>query len=236
MSNELCAVDLRSMAMRILLCLLAPAIILAARPASAQVWPNDVKATQFVDATYGLSPQWRLNFYGELREDHNIGRFDNSIFRPNIQYQFAPNWLVGVGYVQFQAWQSPYRAELGPFQDLYYQDTLGKVGILGRLRLNETFADNNSAVFVTTAFFASIVVPLFDTAWFFNPSNEIYFALKTDYYPGRKAGFAEDKIFYGVGYAVSKQVSLVGGYETDVLNFTTPMIAHNFKLGLIASF
>src|SRR5579872_4862961 len=108
MPNELAAVDLRSNAMRILLCLLSPAMVLVAAPASAQLRPNDVKLTQFVDATYMLSSQWRLNFFGELREDHNVSRFDNSIFRPNVQYQFAPHWRVGAGYVQFQSWQSPY--------------------------------------------------------------------------------------------------------------------------------
>jgi hypothetical protein len=236
MPDDVRAFDLRSRAVGILLRLLAPALMLAATPAFAQAWPNDVKATQFLDATYMLSPQWRLNFYGEVREDHNISRMDNSIFRPNVQYEFARNWRVGVGYIQFQSWQSPFHAERGPFEDLYYQNKVGKVGLLGRLRFNETFADNNSAVFVTSAFFASASAPILDSDWFFNLSNEIYFALKTDYYPGRKTGYAENKTFFGTGYKVSSEVTLLGGYEINMLNFTTPLTAHNFKLGLIAGF
>src|SRR5262249_38948297 len=77
-------------------------VVCASAPAFAQ--QNDVKASQFLDATYQVDPAWRLNFYAEIREDHNVNRWDNSIFRPNVQYGFAPHWRVAVGYVQFQQW------------------------------------------------------------------------------------------------------------------------------------
>ena len=208
----------------------------AATPAFAQAWPNDVKLTQFTDITYTVSPDWRLNFFGELREDHNVGRFDNSIFRPIVQYEFVPHWRIGAGYVQFQSWQSPYNAERGPFQDLYYQDKFGDFVLLSRLRFNQTFGDTNPAVLVTSAFFEAITYQVPGSAWSATLSNEIYVALKTDGYPGFRTGFFENKAFVGMGYTVDSHMTLVGGYELDVLNRTPSTVAHNFKIGLIAGF
>jgi hypothetical protein len=221
--------------MGILPLLLAPVAILAPGPAFAQLWPNDVKASQFVDATYRIDANWLLNFYGEVREDHNISRMDNSIFRPNVQYQFAPHWRVGVGYVQFQSWQSPYHADYGLFEDLYYQNKFGTLNFLGRLRLNETFFDTNPAMWMVGAFLASFSHPIFSSPWSLSISNEVYVSLKTDY-TGRKPGFLENKSFFGLGHPIGSHMILTGGYELDQLNATTPLIAHVLKFGAIVSF
>jgi hypothetical protein len=227
--------DLWSGAGRALLRILAPLVLLAAGPAFGQAWPNDLRASQFIDATYRVDPAWRLNLYAELREDHNISRIDNSIFRPNVQYEFAPHWRAAVGYVQFQGWQPPFVADYGPFQDLYYQNKFGGLGVLGRWRVNETFAKNNPALWVVTSLFGAVSYPIADSDWFLSISEEIFFSVKAEY-TGHKTGFQENKAFFGVGYPLGSHVVLTGGYELDAINIVTPQTTHNLRLGLIANF
>jgi hypothetical protein len=225
------------LAKRALLCLISAALLFGSRPAFAQAWNNDVRTTQFLDASYDIDPKWRLNLYSELREDRNVSRFEASIFRPNIQYEFMPHWRAALGYVQIQPWQPPGNAnpDRGPYQDLLYQNKYDKLGVFSRLRLNEMFADKNSAVWITTAFLVSITYPIADSPWFFNLSDEVYVALKTEY-TGHKPGFAENKTFVGVGYPITPNFSLTGGYELAEANHTTPMTLHAFKLGALVHF
>lgn len=221
-------------AWRIAACLgaLSAATVRGAAPAAAQVWPNDVRLSQSLDVYYKIDPKWQLNVFGEVREDHNVSHMENALFRPNIQYALSPQWTVAAGYVQFQPLQPPFRPERGPFEDLYFTTELGGFGLLSRLRFNETFADQKSAALVSSSALAALQHSIGNSEWFAVLSDEVYVNLKVDY-TGRRAGFQENKTFVGVGRPINTHLTLNGGYELDVVDFSgTAVTVNTFKLAL----
>jgi hypothetical protein len=209
------------------------AVVFGALPAAAQLWPNDVRLTPWVDATYNIAPEWKLNFYGEVRLDRNVSRSADAILRPNIQYAFSPQWSVAAGFVQFQPVQATFLPERGPFQDLFYLTSFGDLGVLNRLRFNETFAYQQAAMLGSTSYFLSLQYPLGESSWFAVLSNETYFNLKVDG-TGRQAGFSENKTNVGVGRTIDRHLTLVGTYELSAINVGgVALPAHTFKFGLV---
>jgi hypothetical protein len=215
---------------------LAAAILFAWQPALAQVRQNDVRATASVDLYYALSPQWTLNLFAEGQLDHDLARAADFFFRPNIQYHFAQEWAVAAGYVQFQPIEASFKTERGAFQDLVYQHSWGQLALYNRARVNETFADQSSAMLVFVSDFIDLHHSIGDSAWFAEIYDEPYFNLKVDG-TGRAAGFQLNKSYVGVGYNWSPKAYTTLGYELSVIDVAgTPVTAHSFKLGLIVHF
>ena len=204
-------------------------------PAAAQLRQNDVRATASADLYYSLAPQWSLNFFTEGQLDHDLGRAADFLIRPNIQYHFAPEWTVNAGYVQFQPIQATFKTERGAFQDLIFQHAWGKLGLYNRARVNETFADQSSAMLVLASNFIDLHYPLGEsTDWFAEIYDEPYFNLKVDG-TGRTAGFQLNKSYVGVGYTFNPKVYTTLGYELSIFDIAgTSITAHTLKFGVIA--
>jgi Protein of unknown function (DUF2490) len=207
------------------------AVVLGAAPVAAQVRPNDVRLTTALDISYAIDPKWRLDVFSEMRLDQNINRLADLVLRPNIQYAFLPNWTIAAGYVQFEPLQATFRTERGAFEDLFYRTGFGALGVTNRLRLNETFADQSSAMLVFTSYLLALRHPIGESAWFAALSDEVFFNLKVDG-TGRQAGFQRNKSYVGVGYPVDQRVSLTAGYELAVDDIRgTLFTAHTIKFG-----
>jgi hypothetical protein len=201
----------------------------------AQVWPNDLRLTPWVDASYSLAPQWTLDFYGDVDLDHDISRPAGAIVRPNIQYALSPQWSVAAGFVQFQPVQATFAPERGPFEDLFYRTRFGDLTVLNRLRFNETFAYQQAAMLGTTSYLLSLEYPLGESRWFALLSNETFFKVITDG-TGRQAGFAENKTNVGFSHTIDRHLTLVGTYElseVDINGVALPV--HTFKLGFVVA-
>jgi hypothetical protein len=212
---------------------LAASAMFACQPALAQVRQNDVRATSSVDLYYAFSPQWTLNLFAEGQLDHDLGRAADFFFRPNIQYHFSPQWTVAAGYVQFQPIEASFTTERGAFQDLIYQHSWGQLALYNRARVNETFADQSSAMLVFASNFIDLHHPIGDSAWFAEIYDEPYFNLKVDG-TGRTAGFQLNKSYVGVGYTLSPKAYTTLGYELSTFDVAgTLFTAHIFKFGLI---
>jgi Protein of unknown function (DUF2490) len=212
---------------------LAVAALFAWQPAQAQVRQNDVRATASIDLYYALSPQWSLNYFSEGQLDHNVSRAADFLFRPNLQYHFAEDWNVNAGYVQFQPIQATFRTERGAFQDLVYHHSWGEFAVYNRARVNETFADQSSAMLVTASNFIDLHHSIGASAWFAEIYDEPFFNLKVDG-TGRTAGFQLNKSYVGVGYNWSPKAYTTLGYELSTIDVAgTLFTAHIFKFGLI---
>lgn len=212
---------------------LTTAALFAATPAVAQARQNDVRATASVDLYYALSPRWTLNLFTEGQLDHNLGRAADFFFRPNIQYFFAEDWRVAAGYVQFQPIQASFPTERGAFQDLIYLHSWGNLALYNRARVNETFADQSSAMLVFVSDFIDLHHPIGDSAWFAEIYDEPYFNLKVDG-TGRQAGFQLNKSYVGVGYNLGPKAYTTFGYELSTYDVSGTLFTANiFKFGLI---
>lgn len=212
------------------------AALLAGGPAFAQLRQNDVRATASVDLYYAFTPQWTLNLFSEGQLDHDLGRAADFFFRPSLQYHLSPDWTVGAGYVQFQPIAAHFPPDRGAFQDAIFKHSWGQLGLYNRARVNETFADQSSAVLVTVSNFIDLHQPLGASAWFAEIYDEPYFNVKVDG-TGRTAGFQLNKSYVGVGYVISPKAYTTFGYELDLIDATgTLFTAHVFKFGLIVHF
>ena len=207
------------------------AMVIGAAPLAAQVRPNDVRLTTALDISYAIDPKWRLDVFSEMRLDQDIDRLADLVFRPNIQYAFLPSWTVAAGYVQFEPLQATFRTERGAFEDLFYGTSFGALGVTNRLRLNETFADQSSAMLIFSSYLVALQHPIGESAWFAALSDEAFFNLKVDG-TGREAGFQANKSYVGIGYPVDQRVSLTAGYELTVDDIRgTLFTAHTIKFG-----
>ena len=207
------------------------AVVLGAAPVAAQVRPNDVRLTTALDISYAIDPKWSLDVFGETRLDHDVSRLADLVFRPNIQYAFLPSWTVAAGYVQIEPLQATFRTERGAFEDLFYGTSFGALGVTNRLRLNETFADQSSAMLIFSSYLLALQHPIGASIWFASLSNEVLFNLKVDG-TGREAGFQVNKSYVGVGYPIDQRVSLTAGYELAVDDIRgTLFTAHTIKFG-----
>jgi hypothetical protein len=208
------------------------ATMLGSAPVSAQVWNNDLRLTTALDLSYAIDPKWVLDFFSEMRIDHDIDHLADLVIRPNIQYAFLPQWTAAAGYVQFEPLQARFRTERGAFEDLFYRTDFGALGVTNRLRVNETFADQSSAMLIFSSYLLALQHPIGQSAWFAALSDEILFNLKVDG-TGRPAGFQVNKSYVGIGYPVDPRLSLTAGYELAVDDIRgTLFTAHTIKLGV----
>ena len=207
--------------------------LFAGQPARAQLRQNDVRATASVDLYYAFSPQWSANLFSEGQLDHDLARAADFLFRPNIQYHFSPEWTAAAGYVQFQPIEASFKTERGAFQDLVYQHSWGQLALYNRARVNETFADQSSAMLVFASDFIDLRHPLGNPAWFAEIYDEPLFNLKVDG-TGRNAGFQLNKTGVGMGYTFAPGTFATLAYEFDVIDSTgTAFTAHVFKFGMV---
>jgi Protein of unknown function (DUF2490) len=212
---------------------LIAAVIGVGQPLRAQLRQNDVRATGSADLYYAFTPQWTVNLFGEGQLDHDLGRAADFLFRPNLQYNLSTDWTFAAGYVQFQPVAAHFPPERGGFQDVIYHHSWGQLALYNRARVNETFADQSSAMLITAANFIDLRHPLGNPAWFAEIYDEPFFNLKVDG-TGRNAGFQLNKTGVGIGYALSPGTVTTLTYEFDVIDFTgTPFTAHVFKFGLV---
>lgn len=207
------------------------AMTLCAAPVAAQPWPNDLRLTTALDLSYAIDPKWTLDVFSEMRVDHDISHLADLVLRPNIQYAFLPHWTVAAGYVQFEPLQARFATERGAFEDLFYATHFGALDVTNRLRLNETFADQSSAMLIFSSYLLALQHPIGESTWFAALSNEVLFNLKVDG-TGREAGFQVNKSYVGIGYPVDQRISLTAGYELAVDDIRgTLFTAHTIKLG-----
>ena len=211
-------------------------VMIGGRTASAQLRQNDVRATGSLDLYYKIAPDWTFNVYAETLLDHDLDRWSDVLFRPNITYSLSPAWAVSTGYVQFQPIEATFKTERGAYQDVFYFANFGKLSMLNRLRFNETFADQSSALLILSSYLIELDHPIGESPWFAYLSNEPFFNLKVDG-TGRQAGFQLNKTIVGIGRSLTPKTAATLGYELSELNVQSVLYtAHTFKFGVTIHF
>lgn len=210
----------------------ACAATLVTSSATAQARQNDVRAEGILDLFYKMNADWTLNVYGKIQRDHDVSRWNNVQFRPNAIYSFSPEWSAAAGYVQFQPIETTSRTERGAFQDISHQTHFDRLSMHNRLRINETFADQSSALRIFSSYLWSLKHPIGETDWFAYLSDQPYFNLKVDG-TGRQAGFYVNKTTIGIGRTIAPGMVATLRYELSEANVPGGHdTRHTFLLGL----
>ena len=203
-----------------------------AGPAAAQIRQNDARAGNTLDLFYKLDADWTLAVSSKVLFDRNFSRWNDVQFRPNVIYSFSPEWSAGVGYVQFQPVQSTSRTQRGAFQDVFYRTNFGRLSVSNRLRVNETFADQSSALRIFSSYALSLRHPIGESDWFALLADEPVFNLKVDG-TGRQAGFLLNRTTLGIGRPIVPGMVATLKYELSETNVQgSNYLQHTFLLGL----
>ena len=190
----------------------APPAAAQRQQAQQQTANDDIRLKTALGFEYRLDPRWRLKLDTQLVLDRDISRARNLQFRPGVEYAVTPNWAVLAGYVQYQYYPAGLISNRGPFQDIAYGRNFGRLSLANRLRTEELFFDNNSALLVRTRYRLSVEHPLGDSPWGIVVSDEIYFNLKTDG-TNRVAGYSKNEFYGGLVREIGPGAKVSAGYE-----------------------
>ena len=136
--------------------------------------------------------------------------------------------------MQFQPIQASFPTERGAFQDLIYQHSWGKLGLVqSREGERDSSPTRAAPCWSSPRTSSTCTIQIGDSAWFAEIYDEPYFNLKVDG-TGRQAGFQLNKSYVGVGYSLSPKAYTTFGYELSTYDVSgTLFTAHIFKFGLI---
>ena len=202
-----------SRATRRLLLAAVAAAALVAPPAAAQAPKNDDwQLLTELGFGYRLSPQWRLRLDTQLLLLQDVSYVRNIQVRPGLEYAFASNWAVVLGYVQNQRQPGTVNSDRGPFQDIAFGfnwDQL-QLSVANRLRTEELFFDNGTHL-VRTRYRLSLLHPLGDSPWSVLVFDEVFFNLATS--PNLFTGYARNHLYGGLVLNINRSVRTSVGYE-----------------------
>ena len=198
----------------------------------AQAQNGDVWETPALGLEYRIDKKWSFHLDAQLRFDQGMSRVRSLQVRPGLEYALTPNWALAAGYVQYTRYLQGARQSRGPFQDILYRTRVEGLPIVGRLRWEELFYDNNTLL-VRTRALAGVRIPLGESPWELALSNEVYINLTIER-PGQPAGFADNHAFVGFGRQLTAWSKASTGYELvtsrERYGFRNN---HNIKLNIV---
>lgn len=94
---------------------------------------------------YKLSPRWAVHLDVQFRADNKVQRVNQSILRAGAQYFLQPNLNITLGYAYVNTYSEgafAYFTEHRIWEQLLYNQAIGKVFMIHRLRLEQRFVEN----------------------------------------------------------------------------------------------
>jgi hypothetical protein len=184
----------------------------ARQQAQRQQINDDFRLSPELGFEYRLSPQWRLTFDTRLFLNQAMSNVQKLEMQPGVEYALSPNWSVAGGYIQYQRLPAQVSTTRGPYEDVTYGTTFGRLEIANRLRTEELFYDNNGALLIRTRYRLSLQHPIPETPWAVLVSNELYLNLKTDG-TTLPAGYDRNKLYGGLVVEIGRGAKASAGYE-----------------------
>jgi hypothetical protein len=198
--------------------------------------------------TQKLSEHWGYSFDAQLRSSDKYDYLKNVLLRPAINYYFAENKLVGLGYAYFATdgrtavGAKTFRPENRIWQQFIYSHKLGKdIAVSHRFRLEERFLgetapNKNDEVFAQRVrYFVRGIVPLKNDSTVFNRGT--YLALQNEVFVNvqnkeklNNHFFDQNRAYIGIGYRFSKKIDLeiayLNQYSKQAKTYTLNNVEH----------
>jgi hypothetical protein len=204
----------------------AALLLAAASPARA----DSVDTQQWTIFTLDkdLSKRWMAYFEVQPRFGQNISVLEQAIVRPAIGYRVNKKLSLWQGYGFTPQFDPAYNNEHRVYQQVLFQDTLGKTGLTSRTRLEERFIHAAGGTSVRLRTMLRLQYPISaDKRWALVGYDEIFWNLNST--PnGPDSGFDQNRLFAGVSRQVNPELRVETGYLLNHRN--TPRSSDNRKL------
>lgn len=162
----------------------------------------------------------RLLGYLELqtRVGDEMRHLERAFVRPAIGYRLTRNVSVWQGYAFVPQFKPTEGHEHRLFQQLLVTGKSGKTALINRTRLEERFIHGAGGTSVRARHLVRALHPVSkDRRWLLVGSNETFFNLNS--VPvGPKAGFDQNRLYFGIGRQVNKKVLVEAGYLWSHIN------------------
>jgi len=212
--------------------LLACCVALFLTTLAGPVRADEVDTQQWTLLTIdtNISKRWRGYFEIQPRFGDNISHTERMIIRPAIGYRINPKLSIWQGYGWTPQLEPDFNSEHRVYQQLLFEDTLGKTGFVSRTRLEERFINGAGGTAVRLRSMIRFVHPVSaDRRWAAVASDEVFWNLNsTD--RGPVSGFDQNRLFLGVSRQVNKELRVETGYLLNHVN--TARTSNNRRLNV----
>jgi hypothetical protein len=192
------------------------AVATAAAPARAD--DVDTQAWGVFTVQKELSPRWRAYFEVQPRFGQDVNGLERLLVRPAIGYRIRPNLSVWQGYGWTPLVDPTFVDEHRLFQQLLYEDNLGKASVSNRVRLEERFIEHAGGTALRFRNMLRVSHPISaDKKWALVGFDEFFWNLNSTT-RGPVSGFDQNRLFFGISRQLNPQVRLETGYLLDLIN------------------
>ncbi len=200
----------------------------AAVPASAE--EVDTQQWSLFVIQKDLSPRWRAYFEVQPRFGGDISGVERLLVRPALGYRVTPRLSVWQGFAWTPLFTPTFRDEKRSWQQLLYEDHLGRTSFSDRLRLEQRFIEDASGTSLRLRNMIRLQHPISaDQRWAVVGYDELFWNLNS-VGNGPAEGFDQNRVFLGVSRKLNAQLRVETGYLVDFIN--SPGTAANRRLNV----
>jgi hypothetical protein len=186
--------------------------------APARADESDTQQWTIFTVEKDLSPRWRGYFEIQPRIGGDISKLDRLIIRPALGYRVNSKLSLWQGYGWTPAFEPEFNDEHRLYQQVLFEDKLGKTSFSSRTRLEERFIEGAGSTSVRLRSMIRFMHPLStDRKWAAVAYDELFFNL-TSSSPGPVAGFDQNRLFLGVSRQLNEQLRVETGYLMNHVN------------------
>lgn len=179
---------------------------------------------------YKLHSRWAVHFDAQFRADNKVQRVNQSLLRAGAQYFFQPNLNVTLGYAYVNTYSESafaYFTEHRIWEQLLYNQAIGKTTMIHRLRLEQRFVENLASeedqynTGHRLRYFNRTIFPLGKKS---NAKAAPYIALQDEIFINfaspdiNKNAFDQNRFLIALGILHQKHTRLEIGYMNQLLN------------------
>lgn len=189
---------------------------------------TDTQQWSLLTIDTNFSKRWRGYFEVQPRFGEDISHLERIIVRPAIGYRLNSKVSIWQGYGWVPQFEPVSGTEHRSYQQLLYEDTVGKTGIISRTRLEERFIDGAGGTALRLRSMIRALHPISaDRRWALAISDEVFWNLN-DTDSGPVSGFDQNRLFLGVSRQVNPELRVETGYLMSHIN--VPRSSENRRL------
>lgn len=179
---------------------------------------NDIGSWLTVSAKVPLWRKWQayLEVQPRFQRLHE-SNFSENIIRTGLGYELNKKWSVFGGYYLSSHFDPEYTPEHRLWQQLSYSHKFGRLSLQSRFRCEQSWRENYDGASVRLRNQIKFSYPLGHSEWYLACSDEPFFNLNSKEH-GPLAGFAQNRLFLGVGRKINKCTRVEVGYLNQYKN------------------
>lgn len=195
---------------------------------------EDLQNWDMVTLRAGLGQSKKTQIY--LEAQPRVGNLDSSgtrqddfsalILRPAVGYQMNKYVSVWQGYAWIPTFQPNSRIENRIFQQLLIENSVKKLRLVNRTRLEERWLEGTNKTAVRFRHLARVAYPIGKSQkWSLVAYDELFVNLNTVEH-GPHGGFDQNRTFAGINRQINKQINAEAGYMNNLVNRKNPTPNH----------